>query len=293
MIRRQQALEVDCLSEFDPPLDIYAPEDLSSPVIFCSPHSGRHYPESFTCRTPHGLLTLRQNEDAFMDTLFAAAPLNGAPLLAARFPRCLVDVGRAPDELPESWLAPGQSTTARANAGLGVVPISLGDDLDIYRWPLKPSAVSKRLEALYYPYHSALHGLIANAKTKFGHAVIIDCHSMPGFSISGARRSDIILGDRFGTSCTPGTMSLIDNLFSECGYAVTRNYPYAGSFVTSHYGQPHDRVEAIQIEINRDLYLNPVTMGLKKNYHNLARDLSHIIHRLTEAFRQDLKDAAE
>lgn len=292
-MRKQNSLEQTCLEAFTPAIRLERPETITSPYIFCSPHSGHHYPADFISRSHYPLNVLRRNEDAYIDTLFSPAYKNGAPLLSARFPRCFVDVNRAPNELPQAWLAKNETPTARAAAGLGVVPTALAENAPIYRRKLKFRAVKPRLEALYYPYHDALKALITDTQARFGHAIIVDCHSMPGFAPSGARRADIVLGDRYGTSCTPETITLIERLFAAKGYSVARNHPYAGSYVTSHYGQPHKGVEAIQIEVNRDLYLNPVTIKPKKTYESLAANLSQIIAELIQAQCEDTMLAAE
>lgn len=283
MIRKQSSFEQACLKEFTPAIRLERPVTTLSPHIFCSPHSGDHYPTDFISRSHYPLNVLRRNEDAFIDTLFSPAPVNGAPLLSALFPRCFVDVNRAPDELPPAWLPKDKTPTIRAVAGLGVIPTALAEDAPIYKKKLKMSAVEPRLSALYHPYHDALKALIAGMCTQFGCAIIVDCHSMPGFAPSGARRADIVLGDRYGTSCKAETISLIERLFTSKGYSVTRNHPYAGSYVTSHYGQPHSGVEAVQIEINRDLYLNPVTLKPKKTFPELESNLASIISALIES----------
>lgn len=288
-MRRQKTLEEACLSEFDPPVTLLRPKETLTPLIFCSPHSGRHYPADFISRSDQTLATLRRNEDAFIDELFAPVTGCGAPLLSARFPRCFLDVNRAADELPQKWLPRGVKATLRADSGLGVIPSVLGENLPIYKRTLKASVVKARLDALYYPYHGALKSLIDEAREKFGRALLIDCHSMPGFSISGSRRADIILGDRYGTSCHPNTIARVEALFSQRHYSVSRNYPYAGSYVTSHYGQPHEGVEALQIEINRDLYLNPVTLKPKRGYERLASDIKGIVQEVTKP--DDIRDA--
>ena len=293
MIRRQRHFEAACLAEFEPPITLTLPEAARAPVVFCSPHSGQHYPADFIARSDQPLASLRRNEDAFIDVLFAPAAQMGAPLLSARFPRVFVDVNRAPDELPSAWLGRGAETTVRAEAGLGVIPTMLGENRPIYRRTLKPSALQARLDGLYNPYHDALQNLLNAAETEFGHALLLDCHSMPGFSPSGARRADIILGDRYGTSCRPETIATIEALFAACGLHVTRNYPYAGGFVTSHYGQPHENIDAVQIEINRDLYLNPVTLKPKKSYDHLAENIKAIISEIIEEWSPKALMAAE
>ena len=238
------------------------------------------------------------NEDAFIDALFAPVVDLGAPLLSAQFPRCFVDVNRAPDELPYEWTSNSpnsgtKSVSPRAEAGLGVIPTMLSETTQIYKKPLSYRAARARLAALYHPYHDALQELITEASLGFGSVLLIDCHSMPGFAPMGSRRPDIILGDRFGVSCHPETIARVENIFRRQGYNVTRNYPYAGGYVTQHYGKPRAGIEALQIEINRDLYLNPVTMKKKRGYEALAAALKVVAAEIIEGQVQFDAMAAE
>lgn len=299
MIIRELKQEADCLKAFGPAVDILRPDVWRAGVIFASPHSGHLYPDGFTARTAVPLTDLRRNEDAFIDKLFSSAATYGAPLLSARFPRCFVDVNRAPDELPQAWLNEkglrdgSGEPTVRANAGLGVVPTKLSETTDIYIKPLSPRCVRARLVSLYHPYHDALQGLITESSLEFGHTLLIDCHSMPGFAPMGSRRPDIILGDRFGMSCHPDTIAAIEVAFRALNYTVARNYPYAGGYVTSHYGKPMSGIETLQIEVNRDLYLNPVTVKPKRSYDRLADNLATIIKGIIESRAQETVLAAQ
>ena len=263
-------------------------------VVFTSPHSGNIYPNDLLKRTKLSAHQLRRNEDIYVDHLFHSVIDAGAPLLKALFPRAVVDVNRDASELPEHWagLLTGDARrpiTARAAAGLGVIPTYLTESLPIYTRQPSEKDVSQRLSRLYHPYHKALADIIARAKSRFGRALLIDCHSMPGFAPMGSRRPDIILGDRFGTSCHSDTLQQIQALFSQAGYSVGINYPYAGGYTTSHYGAPALGVEAIQIEINRDLYVNPITLSPKSDYMRLKDNLRHITSEIIAAARpQDL-----
>jgi len=261
-------------------------------VIFASPHSGSLYPADLLKRSKLSAHKLRRNEDIFVDQLFQCAVEAGAPLIKALFPRAVVDVNRAATELPDQWanlLAIKGPLTARAAAGLGVVPTHLTESLPIYTRKPSEKEVKQRLTKLYHPYHDALANLIDQAKFRFGRALLVDCHSMPGFAPMGSRRPDIILGDRFGTSCHSDTLAHFRELFDQAGYNVGINYPYAGGFTTSHYGLPAHGVETIQIEINRDLYVNPVTLAPKSGYVRLEENLRNITQAIiTAAKPQDL-----
>ncbi len=277
MIRRRRNLEAESLAELDPPISLFKPEHQAGPLILASPHSGRLYPKAFLENSVLSAHTLRQNEDAYIDEMLGFARYLDIPLLTALFPRCFVDVNRDQKELPSNWLkAANQPSTPRAEMGLGVVPTIIAENLPIYKKAPKASEVQDRIERLYEPYHAALVELIRSTRAKFGTALLLDCHSMPGFTLMGQRRPDIVLGDRHGTSCRPETMSKLEDMFQNKGYNTVRNYPYAGGFVTSHYGQPENNVEVIQIEINRDIYLNPASFHRKPDYARLAEDLNSI-----------------
>lgn len=293
MIRRQKNQEIECLKAFDPPITVDRPNTPCGPLILASPHSGRVYPQALIDRSALDHKTLRQNEDAFIDDMLGFARHMDIPLLTARFPRCFVDVNRAADEVPMSWKKPGAlPSTARAEMGLGVIPTIIADKVPIYKRQLKASAVEGRLSNLYQPYHAALIELITDAVKSFGQALLLDCHSMPGFTQMGQRRPDIVLGDRHGTSCHPETMAKLEALFTAKNYSVARNYPYAGGYVTSHYGRPERNMEVIQIEINRDIYLNPITLARKPGYARLADDMKSICWDMLPQ-RRELPIAAE
>ena len=269
------------LSPFGRGHEVQSPNKWRAGVIFASPHSGTIYPTDLLRRTHLSAHQLRRNEDIYVDQLFESVVATGAPFIRALFPRAVVDVNRAENELPQQWdtliSSPlPQPTTPRAAAGLGVVPTFLSESIEIYRQPPTLNDVKNRLSRLYRPYHAALKDLLDTSIKKFGQALLVDCHSMPGFAPMGSRRPDIILGDRFGTSCHPDTLALFRDLFTHAGYSVGINYPYAGGYTTSHYGKPDIGVEAIQIEINRDLYVNPVTLLPKSGFIRLADDLRKI-----------------
>jgi len=279
--------EAAILAQMMPAFNIAAPQPRAvGPVIFSTPHSGRIYPREWMARCRLTVNGLRAAEDAFVDELFCDVANLGAPLLRARFPRSFVDVNRAPDELAPDWDGAAEPATARAQAGLGVIPLAIGQDKPIYKASedIGPHARA-RLDALYHPYHAALRGLIAAAKAQFGYAVLIDCHSMPGFGPLHKRRPDFILGDGFGQSCGPHIIEPCERDLRGLGYSLVRNHPYAGGYITRHYGQPGVDVHVLQVEINRDLYLNPVTIGKKPGFDKLQSDMTELARRLIARHR--------
>ena len=274
---------------FAPPFEIIGPQRPGSPLIFNSPHSGRIYPGDFQERSRLTKKALRRSEDAFVDELFLPST-SSTPMLRARFPRAFLDVNREPyeldpaliaDTLPENANTKSQSVTF----GLGTVPRIVAEGVDIYEGKLSLAEAEDRLDCLYHPYHKELQNLIALTKNLFGYAVLIDCHSMPSArSLSGsANRPDFIIGDMNGKSCHRHLSDTAEKYLSSKGFAVTRNNPYAGGYITRNYGQPADNVHAVQIEINRALYMDERDIMKHKGFARLSETLRDFTAELTEA----------
>lgn len=240
------------------PVRVVRPQRRTSRVIFASPHSGRHYPDDFLARSVLPLALLRRSEDAYVDELIACAPRLGACLITAEFARAFVDPNRHawefdPAMFEEDLPAHAGPASARATAGLGVVPRLAADGRAIYPGRIAFAEARDRIRRYYRPYHDALKAEIDTVRNLFGEAIVIDCHSMPAASGRGA---DIVLGDRFGASCAPTLMARAEQSFRRLGLSVVRNRPYAGGFTTEHYGAPDSGVHVLQVEINRGLYLD-------------------------------------
>lgn len=269
--------------EGEGPIRVREPTVRSVPFVFASPHSGRVYPGSFLEQAVAPLTVLRRSEDAYVDRLFAEAPAFGAPLIEALFPRVFVDPNRHPWELdPAMFDEPlpdvAGPTSSRAAAGLGVVPRLAADGRLIHRRRLTLSEAVDRVEQYYQPYHERLRGEIAATKERFGEAFIIDCHSMPAASARGA---DIVLGDRYGASCSRAFVANAEAHFRALGFAVVRNRPYAGGYTTEHYGRPARGIHALQVEINRGLYLDERSVRPARGMTALSRALTEWMKRMT------------
>jgi N-formylglutamate amidohydrolase len=272
-----------------PPVEVLAPAVLSTPFVFASPHSGRRYPPDLLRMSRLDKHALRQSEDCYVDLIFDDAPLHGAPFLRALFPRAYVDVNRSRDEIDPRMFADGlpkgsDNRSNRVLAGLGVIPRIVADGQDIYGKKLNFFEARRRLVACYDPYHQAIATLIANARRKFGCAILIDCHSMPSAGVApmreGDRRTDFVLGDRFGASCAPVLVALVEQTLARLGYQVSRNAPYAGGFVAAAYGRPSEGVHVLQIEINRALYLDEVKLARNSGFDALKRDMQALLAEL-------------
>ena len=283
-------------AELDPPFEICEPAEWRGPVVFNSPHSGRVYPRAFLSTAKLDLTTLRRSEDSFVDDLIAGVVARGHPLMRVHFPRCYVDVNREPYELDprmfEGRLPSFANTRSmRVAGGLGTVARVVGDAQEIYDQRIPIDDALRRIEGLYKPYHRALRRLLTRAHRDFGAAVLVDCHSMP--STAGTKddrpRADVVLGDRYGTSCVAIVSETIEDLFRERGYAVSRNKPYAGGFITEHYGNPAAGLHSIQIEINRALYMDERRYERSPSFEHLAADLLLLADRLAAIPLEELK----
>ncbi|HMM63840.1 MAG TPA: N-formylglutamate amidohydrolase [Mesorhizobium sp.] len=263
------------------PFEIRSCAEQRVPFVFNSPHSGRHYPERFLAMTRLDAYAIRRSEDCYVDELFGAAVALGAPMLAANFPRAYLDVNREPWELdPRMFREPVPPycniRSARVAGGLGTVPRLVGEGLDIYADRLPLAEALSRIESIYKPYHEALKRLLTRTHAAFGFAVLIDCHSMPASIRVGdaGLRPDFIIGDRFGTSATPALTQTAIALLSGMGYRVAHNKPYAGGFITEHYGRPARHLHALQIEVNRGLYMDERTLCKTAGFDALADDMA-------------------
>ncbi|MDB5740011.1 MAG: hypothetical protein JWP16_1051 [Alphaproteobacteria bacterium] len=264
------------------PFRLDRPVRQTVPFLFASPHSGRVYPASLLAQTRLDTTTLRRSEDAFVDELFAGAVGLGAPLLAAQFPRAWLDVNRAAAELDAGMFdgalqVPVDAPTPRVAAGLGVIPRIVRDGAEIYRGKLDRAEADTRLEQLYKPYHRALAALMAETRARFGVAVLIDCHSMP----SALSVPDIVLGDRYGASAAPSLTARAEAAFAREGFSVARNTPYAGGHTTVQYGKVASGCHALQIEINRALYLDEDRIAKRPSFESVRARLTRVLEQLT------------
>jgi N-formylglutamate amidohydrolase len=276
------------------PFEVRSGATQSAPFVFNSPHSGRYYPQRFLSMVRLDANAIRRSEDSFVDELFVGATMLGAPLLAANFPRSYLDVNREPWELdPRMFIEPLPSfaniRSARVAGGLGTVPKLVGEGLDIYSSRLPLAEAVERIEGIYKPYHATLKRLLVETQMRFGMVVLIDCHSMPASIRIGetGMRPDFIVGDRFGVSASRALTENAIGLLLSMGYKVAHNKPYAGGFITEHYGRPARNRHALQIEVNRGLYMNERTFQKSDGFDALADDLTRFCSDLMELQHQD------
>jgi N-formylglutamate amidohydrolase len=282
--------------ELEPPFEILEPAEWTAPVVFNSPHSGRVYPRSFLSAARLDLAMLRRSEDSFVDELILGVVDGGMPVMRAHFPRCYVDVNREPYELDPRMFdgrLPSFANTRsmRVAGGLGTVARVVGDAQEIYDRRLPVDDALRRIETLYKPYHRALRRLVTRVHRDFGATILVDCHSMP--STAGAKderpRADVVLGDRYGTSCVAAVADTVEQTLRDLGYLVSRNKPYAGGFITEHYGNPAAGLHAIQLEINRALYMDERRFERSPSFASLAADLETLAERLGALAIEELR----
>lgn len=282
--------------ELHPAFELLEPVSQTAPLLFNSPHSGRVYPRSFLERSRLDPGTLRRSEDAFVDDLVGGVVAAGTPLFKALFPRAYLDVNREPYELDPRMFdgrLPGFANTRslRVAGGLGTIARIVGEGHEIYAGRLPVEEAMQRIEGLYKPYHRMLRRILTRIHRRFGLAVLVDCHSMPSSSLSKDERPsvDIVLGDRYGTSCSPLVMDCVDRALRSMGYAVARNKPYAGGFITEHYGDPSSGVHVIQIEISRSLYMDERRLTPNTHFPRLQQDMVRIRNVLADLPIDDIE----
>ncbi len=282
--------------ELDPPFEILEPAEWRGPVLFNSPHSGSVYPRDFLAATRLDIAALRRSEDSFVDELAMGVVKCGFPLMRAHFPRCFVDVNREPYELDPRMFdgrLPSFANTRsmRVAGGLGTVARVVGDAQEIYDQRIPVDDALRRIEGLYKPYHRALRRLFTRMHREFGAAVLLDCHSMP--SSAGSKderpRPEFVLGDRYGTSCVPAVSEVVEKRLRALGYSVSRNKPYAGGFITEHYGNPAAGLHAIQLEINRALYMDERRYERAPAFAQLASDLESLAEAVAAIPLEELR----
>ncbi len=273
-----------------PPWEVLAPERQTAALVFASPHSGSDYSADFLAASKLDALALRRSEDAFVDRIFAGVVRFGAPLIRATFPRAFVDPNREPYELDPTMYEDAlpdyvNVRSPRVAAGLGTIARVVASGEDIYRDKLRFQDARHRIESFYAPYHRALARMIESTRRRVGACILIDCHSMPSIggpmdADKGANRVDMVLGDCHGTSCAPAITDRLAERAGAEGFSVVRNNPYAGGYTTRHYGRPADGVHALQIEINRELYMDERAIALGPGLAALTDRIEGLVEAL-------------
>jgi N-formylglutamate deformylase len=269
---------------------VTAPTVAPVPLVFASPHSGSDYPAAFGAAARLDRLELRRSEDCYVDELFAGAGTHGATMVAATFPRAFCDANREAWELDPAMFEdalPEWVNTASARVGAGLVTIArvVAAGAPIYRAKLSFAEARARVAATWQPFHAALREAVESTRRRFGACLLVDCHSMPEASMAPRQRADVVLGDAHGTSCAPAIMRRVEEALVREGLRVRRNEPYAGGYITRHYGRPREKVEVIQIEISRGLYMDEQNFTDRPGFDTLRATLMRFLKRMIAANR--------
>ena len=267
----------------EPAVEVVGTSRQTLPLVLASPHSGTSYPPDFIAASRLDPISLRRSEDAYVDELFGAAPMLGAPMVKANFARAYLDPNREPYELDPAMfedLLPDfvNCQSPRVRVGLGTIARVVASGEEIYARKLRFDEAQQRIEGLYRPYHRLLEQVLEATRSRFGFFLLLDCHSMPSTTLPPSRvtprgRVDIVLGDCHGTSCDPVVAETAHSILTDKGYSVVRNAPYAGGFTTTHYGRPEEGGHCLQIEIGRGLYMDERSYVRKPFFARLAADM--------------------
>lgn len=279
---------------------LHEPNEQTTSVVFASPHSGRNYERSFLRQTVLDDVAIRSSEDAFVDLLVEPGVQFGAPFLSAKMPRAYLDLNRSAEELDPALIrdvARG-SHNPRIASGLGVIPRVVANGRAIYRGKLSRDEAHGRLREYWRPYHDRLQVLLDDTRMAFGETILVDWHSMPHEAVEAAHpnmrmRPDVVIGDRFGASADNDIVDRVETVLLESGLRVTRNAPFAGAYITQAYGRPSRKQHALQIEIDRSLYLDEARIEPNDNFEAFAALLRPVLAGITDVGRKTLPMAAE
>lgn len=280
--------------------EVLLPARPQSCVVFASPHSGRDYSWSFLRKTVLNEHAIRSSEDAFVDQLFDCAPEFGAAFIKAGAPRAYVDLNRAVDELDPALIEGVRRTghNQRVASGLGVIPRVVANGRAIYSGKMSIEEANERLDRIWKPYHNRLQALLSAARDRHGQTVLIDCHSMPheavfGIVQAGAARPNVVLGDRFGAAASGDVVDRIEAAFTNAGFVVARNAPFAGAYITQAYGKPNRGQHAVQIEIDRSLYMNEQLIRPNGDFEAVRAALRSVVEEVAQIGQGRIPLAAE
>ena len=278
---------------------IVEPSTLTSGVVFALPHSGQDYGVSFLNQSILDEISIRSSEDAFLDRLIDGIEKYGAPKIIANAPRAFIDLNRSTDELDPALISGIKNNirSPRISSGLGVIPRVVSHGKEIYRGKLSLEQAQARIEYYWKPYHKDLANLLKRAQSIYGQSLLIDIHSMPHEAVSTQssfiREPEIVVGDRFGMSSDPEFTNLIVSILKHHGFRVAKNTPFAGAFITKHHGKIKERTHAIQLEIDRSLYMNEEQISPNPGFGKLKSRLFPALIQISSLICKSDKIAAE
>lgn len=278
---------------------IVEPVSLTSGVVFALPHSGRDYGVSFLNQSILDQLSIRSSEDAFLDQLIDGIEKYGAPKIIANAPRAFIDLNRSTDELDPALISGIKNNikNPRISSGLGVIPRVVSHGKEIYRGKLSFEQAQSRIKYYWKPYHTDLSNLLQRSQSVFGQSLLIDIHSMPHEAVSMQssfiKPPEIVVGDRFGMSSDPEFTNLVISILKQHEFRVAKNTPFAGAFITKHHGKVKKRIHALQLEIDRSLYMDEEKISPNSEFEELKTRLFPALIQISSLICKSEKIAAE
>lgn len=278
---------------------IVEPVSLTSGVVFALPHSGRDYGVSFLNQSILDQLSIRSSEDAFLDQLIDGIEKYGAPKIIANAPRAFIDLNRSTDELDPALISGIKNNikNPRISSGLGVIPRVVSHGKEIYRGKLSFEQAQSRIKYYWKPYHTDLSNLLQRSQSVFGQSLLIDIHSMPHEAVSTQssfiKPPEIVVGDRFGMSSDPEFTNLVISILKQHDFRVAKNTPFAGAFITKHHGKVKKRIHALQLEIDRSLYMDEEKISPNSEFEELKTRLFPALIQISSLICKSEKIAAE
>ena len=278
---------------------IVEPVSLTSGVVFALPHSGRDYGISFLNQSILDQLSIRSSEDAFLDQLIDGIEKYGAPKIIANAPRAFIDLNRSTDELDPALISGIKNNirNPRISSGLGVIPRVVSHGKEIYRGKLSFEQAQSRIKNYWKPYHTDLSNLLQRSQSVFGQSLLIDIHSMPHEAVSTQssfiKAPEIVVGDRFGMSSDPEFTNLVISILKQHEFRVAKNTPFAGAFITKHHGKVKKRIHALQLEIDRSLYMDEEKISPNSEFEKLKKRLFPALIQISSLICKSDKIAAE
>lgn len=269
-----------------PPFRRLGPARPGSPVVLSVPHAGRAYSDGLLAAARLSRARLESLEDRLVDRLVWRAVEAGAVALIADSPRAEIDLNRDERELDPAMVLPRPAADStldspRTRGGLGLIPARIAGSGAIWRQRIAAAEVERRIERIHRPYHSALAAELAASRARFGIAVLLDCHSMPPRGLGA--EAPVVLGDRHGGSMAEPLVAAAESAVREAGFKVARNAPYAGGHITERHGDPARGIHALQLELDRSLYLAPDLRTSGPGFDRVARLIAAVAGALAAA----------
>ncbi len=267
------------------------------PILLSVPHAGRDYPPELLANLRVSPRDLMRLEDRYADRLVQSAIAAGASVIIAQKARGWIDLNRAEDDIDYSMISNAGSNkqhlpSSKARGGLGLIPRRLMGCGELWRRPLNIESVQNRIDAVHRPYHYAIAEQLKALQTQFGAAILLDIHSMPPL-LASDDPPQIIVGDRYGKSASSRYSELILSYVGNAGIKSALNHPYAGDYILRHHANVAQNIHAIQIEIDRSLYLDDALLEPSPGVSTMAALLSKITLMLSDDLLEQYRVAAE